>query len=585
MPDDTENPMDADATIPMAAPVCTPGQRRGWDIPSPEELTALLPHDTYHVEGLLGQGGMGAVYKATQKRLQRKVAIKIMCQDQGQDYGFEERFRREALALAQLNHPNIVNVIDYGEASAEYLYIVMEYVDGTDLLGVIRSRQMTQELALSILPQICDALQFAHDNGIVHRDIKPANILLTRDGRVKVADFGLAKRFDVESAFHTLTGTGMGTPDYAAPEQFSPIASVDHRADIYALGVMIYQMITGTMPRGAWKYPSEIVHVDTHWDQIVSRALQTDPQERYASVSDVKTDLSTITQVFDALRRMPDRAPASSDTTACTPQAPRHVATQPSGRSTRLETCPNCKKSFQVDLTLMGQVVGCPYCRRKVSLGKGTNRSLAPSPTTSGRRSQIGVLVGVLALIVVMYLAGGWLRLWPLLPKTVAVPATHTSKVVVHEAWMAKELATGIGSRTMSITSNGMVFLVAHMKLDPALITDFHRLDEVELKRLTGDEPERMPKDADWHGYSIKTPQFRVIRKDGTSVAASGMRDGLEGGFTEATSMVRSEDHKANIIEFIVFFVLPIDECLIGGLKIQFKDEPAVPMTVSKSAM
>jgi hypothetical protein len=264
------------------------------NLPLPEDLAKLLPEGTYTVQGFLGQGGMGAVYRGTQVRLQRQVAIKIMCRDQGKDHGFEERFRREALALAQLNHPNIVNVIDYGEAGPDYLYIVMEFVDGTDLVGVIRSGQMTQETALKLLPQICDALQFAHDNGIVHRDIKPANILLTRDGRIKMADFGLAKRFDVNSTFHTQTGAGMGTPDYAAPEQFDPHGNVDHRADIYALGVMIYQMVTGQLPRGAWKPPSEKADVDAHWDKIVSHALQTDPSDRYTNVSEIKTDISSI---------------------------------------------------------------------------------------------------------------------------------------------------------------------------------------------------------------------------------------------------------------------------------------------------
>jgi serine/threonine protein kinase len=165
---------------------------------------------------------MGAVYKGMQVRLKRPVAIKIMRRDLGKDHDFEARFEREAQAMAKLNHPNIVSVIDYGEAGPDYLYIVMELVDGADLMDVIRGGQMTQEMALSLLPQICDALQFAHDHGIVHRDIKPSNIMLTRDGRIKMADFGLAKRFDVESSFRTQTGTGMGTPDYAAPEQFSP---------------------------------------------------------------------------------------------------------------------------------------------------------------------------------------------------------------------------------------------------------------------------------------------------------------------------------------------------------------------------
>ncbi len=294
MPENAEKQHDPDATIPMAAPVPTAGAKESPDLPLPEELTLLLPHGNYSVDGFLGQGGMGAVYKGTQVRLQRKVAIKIMRRDQGKDHGFEERFRREALALAQLNHPNIVNVIDYGEAGPDYLYIVMEFVDGTDLVGVIRSGQMTQETALKLLPQICDALQFAHDNGIVHRDIKPANILLTRDGRIKMADFGLAKRFDVNSTFQTQAGAGMGTPDYAAPEQFDPNGNVDHRADIYALGVMIYQMVTGQLPRGAWKPPSEKADVDAHWDKIVSHALQTDPSDRYASVSEIKTDISSI---------------------------------------------------------------------------------------------------------------------------------------------------------------------------------------------------------------------------------------------------------------------------------------------------
>lgn len=305
MPEPDHAP-DLDVTVRVAAPTPTHATRDQPDIPQPEELAKLLPGENYTVDGFLGAGGMGAVYKGTQVRLQRKVAIKIMRRDRAKDQGFEERFRREALAMAQLNHPNIVNVIDYGEAGPDYLYIVMEFIDGTDLVNVIRSGEMTQETALKLLPQICDALQFAHDHGIVHRDIKPANILLTRDGRIKMADFGLAKRFDAENSYRTQTGYGMGTPDYAAPEQFMGDANVDHRADIYALGVMIYQMVTGTLPRGAWKPPSEKSGVDAYWDHIVARALQTDPQERYASVTEIKTDLSGITPVTGGQPLVPD---------------------------------------------------------------------------------------------------------------------------------------------------------------------------------------------------------------------------------------------------------------------------------------
>jgi serine/threonine protein kinase len=263
-------------------------------LPTPEELTALLPTGTYQVGDFLNQGGMGTIYKATQIRLKRPVAIKIMRRDIGKDYDFETRFEREAQSMAKLNHPNIVSVIDFGEAGPDYLYIVMELIDGVDLMELIRSGQMTQEVALSLLPQVCDALQFAHEHGIIHRDIKPSNIMLTLDGRVKIADFGLAKRYDAESSFLTQPGTGMGTPDYAAPEQFDPNSPIDHRADIYALGVMIYQMVTGLLPRGSWKPPSERSPVSSQWDKIISRAMQSDPADRYQQALDVKTDVSSI---------------------------------------------------------------------------------------------------------------------------------------------------------------------------------------------------------------------------------------------------------------------------------------------------
>lgn len=295
MPDSPDPNLDPDsATIPLSGPRPTLSGSN-VDLPLPEELAKLLPAGAYQVTDFLGAGGMGAVYKGTQIRLKRPVAIKIMRRDVGKDHDFEARFEREAQAMAKLNHPNIISVIDFGEAGPDYLFIVMELVDGTDLMDVIRSKQMTQEMALGLLPQICDALQFAHDHGIVHRDIKPSNIMLTRDGRVKMADFGLAKHFDhAETGFRTQTGTGMGTPDYAAPEQFDPTTSVDHRADIYALGVMIYQMITGALPRGVWRPPSQRAPVSTHWDAVVSRAMQNDPAERYQKASEVKTELSSI---------------------------------------------------------------------------------------------------------------------------------------------------------------------------------------------------------------------------------------------------------------------------------------------------
>src|SRR5436853_422787 len=141
-------------------------------------------------------------------------------------------------STTQPPRPGVVQVYDCGDAGEKFLFITMDLVEGGDLSGAIKAGQVTAELALKLIPQICDGLQAAHERGIVHRDIKPANIFLTADGRAKVADFGLAKKFDAQSTFATKTGMSMGTPDYASPEQFDGAADLDHRADIYSLGVM-----------------------------------------------------------------------------------------------------------------------------------------------------------------------------------------------------------------------------------------------------------------------------------------------------------------------------------------------------------
>lgn len=163
----------------------------------------------------LGQGGMGVVYKARQRQLDRIVAVKLLPPSVGEEPAFAERFTREAQALARLNHPNIVQVYDFGRTD-EYFYFVMEYVDGVNLRALIRDHKLDPEAALKIVPQICEALQFAHDEGIVHRDIKPENILVDKKGRVKIADFGLAKLIGHAVDDLSLTGTGqlMGTLGY-----------------------------------------------------------------------------------------------------------------------------------------------------------------------------------------------------------------------------------------------------------------------------------------------------------------------------------------------------------------------------------
>jgi tRNA A-37 threonylcarbamoyl transferase component Bud32 len=262
----------------------------GTSAPAVGELTPLFPQ--LEILELIGQGGMGAVYKARQTSLDRLVAIKVLPPEAGRDPAFAERFHREARALARLSHPNIVAVHDVGKAG-EFYYFIMECVDGANLRQVLRDGQLTPEHALRIVPQICDALQYAHEEGIVHRDIKPENILLDRKGRVKIADFGLAKLLGRDMGNFTLTGSRqvMGTLYYMAPEQVERPTEVDHRADIYSLGVVFYEMLTGQLPVGRFPMPSEKAGTDAFLDEVVLRALEREPANRYQHASDVKTDV------------------------------------------------------------------------------------------------------------------------------------------------------------------------------------------------------------------------------------------------------------------------------------------------------
>jgi serine/threonine protein kinase len=198
--------------------------------PSLEDVARHFPQ--LEILELLGSGGMGAVYKARQREIDRLVALKILPLEAGGDPGFAERFTREARALAKLNHPNIVALYDFGHVNGLH-YFIMEFVDGLNLRQLEQAGRLSPRVALQIIPQICEALQFAHDEGIVHRDIKPENVLLDKKGRVKIADFGLARILGHEAEDFRLTRARevMGTPHYMAPEQVEKPQSVDHRAD------------------------------------------------------------------------------------------------------------------------------------------------------------------------------------------------------------------------------------------------------------------------------------------------------------------------------------------------------------------
>jgi predicted Ser/Thr protein kinase len=269
--------------------------------PSLEEVARLFPQ--LEIIALLGAGGMGAVYHARQPALDRMVALKVL-PAAGRGVDFSERFHREARALARLNHPHIVAVYEFGEAGA-LRFFIMEYVDGTNLRQLEKARRLSPREALHIIPQICDALQYAHDEGVVHRDIKPENVLVDRRGRVKIADFGLAKisGSDPGGARLTVEGMVMGTPHYMAPEQIERPLEVDHRADIYALGVVLYEMLTGDLPLGKFQPPSRKVEIDVRLDEVVLRALENDPAQRYQQASEVKTKVEHITGSAPVPRR------------------------------------------------------------------------------------------------------------------------------------------------------------------------------------------------------------------------------------------------------------------------------------------
>ena len=323
--------------------------------PSVEQLAAAFPQ--LEIMELIGRGGMGFVYKARQPKLDRLVALKILPGHLATEPSFQERFEREARVLAKLQHPLIVSVYDFGEAaivdrsptvvrslrrpdaesrsdeaalepssaSAErhsdagssFFYLMLEYVDGVNLREAMRAGRFTPDQALAIVPQVCEALQYAHSKGVLHRDIKPENILLDTDGRVKIADFGIAKVLgpEIDSASSqlasagasesemavtrlTATGSVLGTPLYMAPEQLINPNSVDHRADIFSLGVVFYEMLTGELPMGRFAAPSEKAlanqSIDQRIDEVVLRALAKERELRQQSADEMKTEVETI---------------------------------------------------------------------------------------------------------------------------------------------------------------------------------------------------------------------------------------------------------------------------------------------------
>jgi tRNA A-37 threonylcarbamoyl transferase component Bud32 len=269
--------------------------------PTPAELAPLFPG--LEIMEVAGHGGMGTIYKARQPQLDRVVALKILSPELGRDPAFAQRFSREAQALAKLNHTNIVRVFDFGQAGG-FFYFLMEYVDGVTLRTLIEQKAIHAEEAQRIVIEICHALQYAHEEGIVHRDIKPSNILLDKKFRVKIADFGLAQLIGKKAGDSSAGGQAnmvMGTPHYVAPEQVERPWKVDRRADIYSLGVVLYEMLTGELPLGRFEPPSLKAGVDPRLDDIVLRALAKQPRRRYQNANEFRAAVEAATGYFHNL--------------------------------------------------------------------------------------------------------------------------------------------------------------------------------------------------------------------------------------------------------------------------------------------
>ena len=318
--------------------------------PASPSTTGLPEIPGFKLVREIGRGGMGVVWEAIQLSLDRKVALKTLSAELSGGEDSVARFERETTALARLSHPNLVMVIDRGRAGDLY-YFAMEYIESagggppTDLREVMRSGNLNSTRILEIVTQICKALASAHKQGIVHRDIKPSNILIDTNGDVRIVDFGIAamSRTRVGEPVHlTVAGTSMGTPAYMAPEQKTDAGDVDHRADVFSVGILIYELLTGHLPYGSFERPSELLPgLNPKWDGLVERATRPSVDRRFASMEELLEALAAISEarISTPLHGDRERSPAST-------------VVQPwvSGR------CPRCSKATPTDRQY------CPHC-------------------------------------------------------------------------------------------------------------------------------------------------------------------------------------------------------------------------------
>lgn len=265
-----------------------PHEHVAFVAPDPSELAPLFPG--YEIKSLIATGGMGAVYSAVQKSLDRMVALKILPVEFSSDAAFCAGFEAEAKAMARLNHANLIGVYDFGEVNG-MLYIMMEFVPGKSVYHATYGTVVPPAEAIRLVSAVCHGLAHAHENGIIHRDIKPSNILLDLNSQPKIGDFGLARPAErkIEEGEEIF-----GTPHYTAPEVVNAPHTVDHRADIFSVGVMLHELITGKLPAADPRTASAIVRCDSRFDAIIRKATQPLAAARYSSAAEMAADLQAI---------------------------------------------------------------------------------------------------------------------------------------------------------------------------------------------------------------------------------------------------------------------------------------------------
>mgnify|MGYP001601464548 CR=1 FL=1 len=326
----------------------------------------------FRIERLLGFGGMGVVYLAFDPVRERGAALKVLASRLVADALFVRRFEREASALSALSHPGIVALIGKGRDQGRF-YVAMEFVEGVSLRDILGRRRLGPEEAAALLIPVCEALDYAHGQGVVHRDIKPENLLVSRDGKVKLADFGLARIVHGQQPATELTQTRtvMGTRDYMAPESRLSAKGADHRVDIYALGVILYELLTSELPVGRFLPPSQKRWMDTRWDGVALKALDPDPARRYQRAGDLARAMAAILPASGA----PGRPAARTIHLACACGKRLYLEASRSGQGLVCSAC---------GAALVVPEIFCPEC--KAELPEGVPQCLRCGTRVKGAR-------------------------------------------------------------------------------------------------------------------------------------------------------------------------------------------------------